>query len=259
LSQQITIIGSGNVASWFAFRMKKAGYSILQVYSHNLKNAELLAATCGAVAIDNLDKLKYDSDLFLFSVKDDYYEKLLGRLKQELPLAVHTAGSISKDIFLGHAKRFGVLYPYQTISKNADFDKITVPVCIESDTPETLDILEKYAGKISSITYPIDEQQRFQLHLAAVFASNFTNALYGIGYDILAKHHIDWNIILPLLQNTLDKTETISPGESQTGPAFRNDTKTIQKQLDAIENEDLKKIYGILTDWIRKSNPNNSK
>jgi predicted short-subunit dehydrogenase-like oxidoreductase (DUF2520 family) len=259
LSQHITIIGSGNVASWFAFKMKKAGYSILQVYSHNLKNAELLAGTCGAEAIDDLDKLRYDSDLFLFSVKDDYYEKLLGQLKQELPLAVHTAGSIGKDIFLGYAKRFGVMYPYQTISKSADFNNLTVPVCIEGNTPETQEILEKYAENISSITYPIDEQQRFQLHLAAVFASNFTNALYGIGYDILVKHHIDRNIILPLLQNTLDKTKTIPPGEAQTGPAFRNDTKTIQKQLAAIENEDLKKIYGILTDWIRKSNPNNSK
>lgn len=252
MSQNITIIGSGNVASWFAFRMKKAGYSILQVYSHNHKNAELLAETCGAEAIDDLDKLKYDSDLFLFSIKDDYYEKLLGQLKQELPLAVHTAGSISKDIFIGYAKRFGVMYPYQTISKNADFDNLTVPVCIEGETPETQEILEKYAGKISSITYSIDEQQRFQLHLAAVFASNFTNALYGIGYDILTAHHIDWKIILPLLQNTLDKTKTIAPRESQTGPASRNDTKTIQKQLDAIEEEDLKKIYSIITEWIKK-------
>jgi len=71
LSKRITIIGSGNVASWFAFKMKKAGYSILQVYSATLKNAQLLANTCGAEAIDNLDKLRYDSDLFLFSVKDD--------------------------------------------------------------------------------------------------------------------------------------------------------------------------------------------
>jgi len=257
LSKRITIIGSGNVASWFAFKMKKAGYSILQVYSATLKNAQLLADTCGAEAIDNLDKLRYDSDLFLFSVKDDCYEPLLRQLTQQLPFAVHTAGSISKDIFQEHAQRYGVLYPFQTISKKADFDQLEVPLCIEGDSIETSAILTEYAGKISSITYPIDEHQRFQLHLAAVFASNFTNALYGIGYEILAKHHIDWNIILPLLQNTLDKIKTIPPKESQTGPAYRNDTKTIQKQLDAIEEEELKKIYNMLTEWIKKSNSKN--
>ncbi|MEG1556032.1 MAG: DUF2520 domain-containing protein [Bacteroidales bacterium] len=248
--QNITIIGSGNVASWFAHQASIAGIRIVQIYSRQLEHAQAIASIYQAQAIDHLKDLSFQSDLFLFSLKDDLYEDILKTIPTILPFAVHTAGSVSLKIFQHHAQNFGVLYPYQTISKTMDFNQMEVPLCVEGNRQETDTELLDFALRLSPRSYLINEEQRFTLHLAAVFASNFTNALYTIAHDILQKQHINWEIILPLLQNTLNKTRNLTPVEAQTGPAVREDFGIMQKQLASLDSPALQIIYRMMSEYI---------
>ena len=100
------------------------------------------------------------------------------------------------------------------------------------------------------VVQKLDESQRMVLHRAAIFGCNFTNAMYSIAYDILQEHHIDWQMIMPLLQNTMEKVKTMNPHEAQTGPAQRGDQNVIQFHLDALQDELLKDIYRVMTDYI---------
>lgn len=245
-----TLIGSGNVASWFADRLKKAKIVIPQIYSRQWEHAKALAESCDAEAVNELEHLRTDSDIYILSVKDDAYEELLQRIPFRMQRAVITAGSVSQSILEGHADCYGVLYPCQSISKGRNYDQLQVPLCIEGDSPITQEILLQFGRQLSPITYAINERQRTALHTAAVFANNFPNALYGISFGILQDAGIEKDTLIPLMQMTLDKVRTMTPEEAQTGPAQRGDTRVIEKQMNSIADKNVRKIYKACTERI---------
>lgn len=255
LSEQkinVSIIGTGNVASWLVFALNRAGISIRQIYGRNLQKCQNLAASCGAEAINDLSELKENSDLYLFSLKDDAYKTVISSVPFRLPMAAITAGSVSQEVLSPIADRFGVFYPYQTLTQGIDFKDIEVPLCIEGNTDEAARFLFGIAQKTSSNVQYINEEQRKRLHLAAVFASNFSNAMYGIGFDLLEQEGIDPKMLLPLLHNTLDKLQTLHPWQSQTGPARRDDKKVMRSHLKALKKSELVKVYKLLSNYIQK-------
>lgn len=257
--KSVSIIGSGNIAHWMVFAMRKAGILVRQIYSRQLNHAKALALPAGAKAIDNLGDLTPDSDLYLFAVKDDSYEGLLQHLPFRLPLAAHTAGSLSIRIFQSYAESYGILYPYQSVSKGMDFEGVEVPLCVEASHAKAEAELLALAKSLSRNVQLLDESQRLVLHRAAIFGCNFTNAMYSISYDILRDHHIDWQMILPLLQNTLDKVKSMNPHEAQTGPARRGDMNVIQKHQEALQDERLKEIYRLMTEYIMSYSDENQR
>ena len=249
--QTVTLIGSGNIAHWMAYAMHKAGIAVKQVYSRQKIHAEALACKYGAEAIDSVSQLKPGSDFYLFVIKDDAFGSLLPQLPFRLPFAAHTGGSLSIHILKEYAEKYGILYPYQSLSKNMCLDGITVPLSVEGNVPEAEQALLALAQRLSAQTAVIPEAQRQVLHRAAVFGCNFTNAMYNIAYDILTENGIDWQMIMPLLQNTLDKVKTMNPREAQTGPAKRGDSNVIRMHENALTDPRLKEMYRMITDYIR--------
>ena len=251
--ETVSLVGSGNIAHWLVYALKKADVDIRQIYSRQLGHAKELAAKAGADAIDNLRDLSPDSDLYIFSVKDDSYETLLSQLPFRLPLAVHTAGSLSIRIFEPYADSYGILYPYQSLNKNMDFANVEVPLSVESNDKMVENELFAFAGRLSSTVQLMGEAQRLVLHRAAIFGCNFTNAMYAIAYDILRENNIDWRMILPLLENTLDKVKTMNPHDAQTGPAKRGDQNIIRMHQEALQDERLREIYRLMSDYIMRN------
>lgn len=246
----VSLIGSGNIAHWLVYAMRKAGVTIRQIYSRLLEHASSLAEKADARAIDHIADLTIGSDLYVFSVKDDSYEDLLSQMTFRMPMAVHTAGSLSMRFFEPYAESYGILYPYQSLNKEMDFEGVEVPLCVEANDEMFGKTLFSFAKRLSSSAQMLDEAQRVVLHRAAVFGCNFTNAMYAIAYDILKEHNIDWQMIQPLLRNTLDKVKQRNPHEVQTGPAIRKDWPVIQRHIDALQDERLKEIYRLMTDYI---------
>lgn len=248
--EKVTIIGSGNIAHWMTYAMRKVGILIPQVYSRTLEHATALAEKCDAEAICRLSDLKPLSDLYLFAVKDDCFDELLPQLPFKLPLAAHTGGSMSIHILENYAENFGIIYPYQSLSKNMDFAGVVVPLSVEGNVKQAEEDLMTLAMKLSNLVSYMDEKQRFVLHRAAIFGCNFTNAMYHIAYDILKKNDIDWQMIIPLLQNTLDKVKVMTPKEAQTGPAKRRDSNVIEMHQSSLSDPRVREIYHLMTEYI---------
>jgi predicted short-subunit dehydrogenase-like oxidoreductase (DUF2520 family) len=246
----ITIIGSGNVASWFGFVLKQKGFTVSQIYGRNRETVTSLAHLTGAEPVYKLSKLCPDSTLYLFALPDDHYTPLLTQIPFTMPLAVHTAGSLSCRVFQEYALHYGVVYPYQTISKNLGFSKLEVPLCVEGDNDSTTDTLLQWAQQLSSIVSVQTEKQRFALHLAAVFGANFTNAMYHIACNLLEEHRINPKMVMPLLRQTLAKVACMSPAEAQTGPAMRGDQQTLIHHTKALGDELLRDIYLAVSQYI---------
>ena len=89
---------------------------------------------------------------------------------------------------------------------------------------------------------------------AAVLINNFTNHLFLEAAEICKNNSLPFELLKPIIKETFEKLEILSPKNAQTGPAIRRDKKTINKHLKLIESPDLKSIYKVFTLAIQKNN-----
>jgi predicted short-subunit dehydrogenase-like oxidoreductase (DUF2520 family) len=250
---RITIIGSGNVATHLSAAFKNAGHAIVQVYSRDMHNASLLAYHVKTEAIDNLEQIKPETDLFVIAVKDDAIEPIAADLVQYNKLIVHTSGATSLQTLQKHTQNAGVFYPLQTFSKTRELNFNTVPLCIEGADEKITSTLNELAYTVSQNVYRVSSEQRKTLHLAAVFACNFPNYLYHVSQQLLAEKQLPFDLLRPLILETAEKIQEHLPADAQTGPAVRNDEKTMASHLEQLhENPDLQAIYQLLSQGIIK-------
>lgn len=245
------VIGAGNVATHIAPALSRR-LKVRQIYSRNLNNAQLLADNIGgAAAIDSLDSLQADLDLYLVSVSDDVIADIV-EATSELTSGIwaHTSGSVSASIFAGK-ENYGVFYPLQTFSKAKVVDISKVPFFIEGNNPETSQLLFDLAESISDTVYYADSDRRKNLHIAAVFACNFANYMWKNADDLLRKEGLDVKVFRSLLQETLDKLEVMSPEDAQTGPARRGDVNIMNTHA-AMLDTDKRELYQNLSNRIMK-------
>ena len=244
------IIGSGNVATHLAKKLSES-VDILQIYSRNLNHARQLADATGAKAIDNIADIKKGADIYIISVNDDAIQEIVSKIGKNDSLWVHTSGSVPMDSLKSLSQHYGVLYPMQTFSKDVPVDMEKVPIFIEGSDDATLEEISRFANKISPNVSLADSEARKKLHIAAVFACNFTNYLWGFSVDILQSIGQHLSVMEPLVKATFEKALQVSPHEGQTGPARRNDTATIQKHLNELQGE-AKELYSLLSQNIIK-------
>jgi len=246
-------IGSGNVATHLALALQAKGVTISQVYSRTQKNAATLADKLNTSYTTDISEVYDKADIYFYALKDGSFRETLKRFDLPDAIHVHTAGSLPMSDFDGMATRYGVFYPLQTFSKEKDVDFSKVPICIEAINTDVQQKLLDLAHLLGSKTYLISSEQRKKLHLAAVFACNFTNYMYDVSSQILENIGVSFEILQPLIMETAEKVQSVVPYKAQTGPAVRFDEKTISRHLRMLKNrKDLKKIYKLLSKDIYK-------
>lgn len=240
-SKRIVLVGAGNVATHLGLALQGAGYSIVQVYSRTETSASVLAELLGVSYTISLEELCPDADLYIVSVKDAVLQSLLPSVVRgrEEALFVHTAGSMPMNVWEGIAPRHGVLYPMQTFSKQREVDFALVSFFIEANRKEDLEYLKGLASSLGSNVYEASTEQRMSLHVAAVFACNFSNHMYALSARLLEKYGMPFESLLPLIDETARKVHQLPPDKAQTGPAVRRDGNVIGKHLDMLADEPL--------------------
>jgi predicted short-subunit dehydrogenase-like oxidoreductase (DUF2520 family) len=256
----VILIGAGNVATHLGMALKTNGIEVLQVYSRTGKSAAALAQKLDCYCTTDVNKILPHADLYIFSVADGALEELLNEFAVENAFVVHTSGSLDMRILGGRNLRYGVLYPLQTFSKKVKLSFSNIPLCIEAQDEEHLMLLMKLGRKISRKVEHITSPQREALHMAAVFACNFTNHLFAIADEILEKQNLSFELLQPLLDETLHKVKTHKPAEVQTGPAVREDHAIMQKHLEKLSAlPAYQKIYNFISQSIIESKGKNTK
>ena len=252
---QIVIIGAGNVATHIGIALTKAGMKPIQIFSKTENNAAKLSFLVNTEYTINPDNIK-DADIYILAIRDSAIKDIIKYPKLQNKFLVHTAGSVSIDVFKDTTSKYGVFYPLQTLKKSLEVDFTKVPMCIEASEEESLLILKKIASKISDNVYFINSDQRKKLHLAAVYVNNFVNHLFAIANDIVEKTGVDKKILLPLIEQTFMNIEKNNPAQIQTGPALRNDISTIEKHLEQLKQfpKIYTDVYKIITESIQSFN-----
>jgi predicted short-subunit dehydrogenase-like oxidoreductase (DUF2520 family) len=248
---KISFIGSGNVAFNLARAFDLSGYQIHQVISRNEQTGKELSGKYAAFFDKDISALMADADFVFLCLPDKTIGSIAAQLKTKGPIIMHCAGSCSLKTISDHVNPAAVFYPLQTFTKDrqADFNKI--PILIEAIDFKTYQAVRDLAFSISNRVVELDSEKRLYLHLAAVIANNFTNHLLAQSEKILKLQQLPFDLLKPLVEETVKKAFEGSPSKNQTGPAVRNDQTTIQKHLEMLrEDENLKMLYQMISDNI---------
>lgn len=244
----VTIIGSGNVAHHLGTALKNKGITISHLWSRTKENAEELAAKLGA-KVTNLNDLP-ENQLAIVCLSDDAIQPTIDKILKNIPIA-YTSGSVNLSQ-ISKRNQLGVFYPLQTISKAVDLDLSEVPFLIEATDANFEGKLVQLAKRISSNVHLINSEQRQKLHHSAVWINNFTNHLIHQAQELTERGNLDFELLQPLLKETIRKVESQSAYDAQTGPARRNDLKTMQKHLNELSGTS-KELYALLSKSIQET------
>lgn len=250
--KKICIVGAGNIAWHLSHALANAGHQIVQVFSRTINHARELAEPLGAAWINHPEAITREAGIYLLCLKDDALAGFLTKVHfPDDAIVAHTAGSQSINLITPYTQNAGVFYPLQTFTKHIPLDLHETPFLIEGQTEMVSQQLVKMAALISEKVYIMNSEQRMALHVAAMFASNFTNHLWALTDRWLTAHHISPQVLAPLMTETLRKALNTSPKEAQTGPARRGDEETMQRHLDLLAHLPLESaIYKLLSKSI---------
>ena len=253
-NKRIALVGAGNVATHLGIALQQAGWQIAQVYSRTEASASELGNRLQVPYVTSVEAICTDADIYIVSVKDDALPVLIPELvKGRNGLFVHTAGSVPMNVWKDHTPCHGVLYPMQTFSKQKPVDFSKVSFFLEGDGGETLVQLRELASSLSGLVYDANSEQRMALHMAAVFACNFTNHMYALSAHLLEKNGLPFEAMLPLIDETARKVHELAPKAAQTGPAIRKDMNVMNKHLDMLSCEPgLKELYEKISKSIQE-------
>ena len=233
---RITIVGQGNVAC-----------NLLHAFEKNGVRAEMVSSRVG------LDALP-ESDVFIYAVRDEALEQVAAQVYAPRALHLHTSGTMPLSVFGDDKPHAGILYFFQSFSKTHLIeDFTTIPVFIEGRNIDDISAIYTLAQTLTPHIYEANQHDRERLHLAGVFANNFTNEMYAIAADILRGTSIPFQALLPLIDQTAEKIHTLSPRDAQTGPARRGDENVMQHHVSLLPNNDLRTLYQLVSKLIQST------
>ena len=245
---KIVIIGTGNIS----YHLCKAiietkNLKLIEVFGRKKNPPKDLFNNISYC--NNIKKIQ-KADLYILCVSDNAISKISDELNiNKNSIVVHTSGSTNMKLLSKH-KNHGIIYPLQTFTSNANVNFSEIPICIETYHQEDLLLLQELGKSISNNVQIVTSTQREHIHLSAVIVNNFVNHLYLIGQDLLVNQSLTFDILKPLIFETATKIKNISPHKTQTGPAKRNDLKTIEKQLHLLKDSPYQELYKNITNSI---------
>jgi len=254
VAYHISFVGAGNVAWHLAPALENVGHFVKEVYTPDGKSAKkLMGNLYDAEVKTDLDFSHSQSQIFVLAVPDDAIQKIAQEIiLPDQSLLVHTSGNKGLDVLeYSSASATGVFYPLQTFSKNRKVDFDQIPFLLESENKEASKILNSLAKSLSKNVQIVSTSQRKQMHLAAVFACNFTNHMMAISEKVMTNAQLDFSLLHPLILETVEKALKHSPQSVQTGPAKRGDLETLDKHMEMLQSdENIQEIYRLISQNI---------
>lgn len=252
----VSFIGAGNLAWHLAPALDNTDFAVREVYSPTKKHAaEIVSRLYEATVMDSLDFSESSSKIFIIAVADDAIEEVVQEIVlPENSFLVHTSGSQPLSVLeYAATENVGVFYPLQTFTKGKKMEFRETPVFIESANSETEKMLMNMAKTITKNVRKISSENRLALHVAAVFASNFVNHMLAVAQEILKDNKLDFELLKPLIAETVNKSLAIKPDKAQTGPARRGDLEILDSHTEFLEeqgDEQITEIYKLISQHI---------
>lgn len=249
---KICIIGSGNIAHFMGKKLVHSEHTILQVISPNIEHAKKLADVLHCEFDNSIANINEQVDVVILAINDDALKNLESNEFLKSKIVIHTAGSVSLNEVKHISDKVACIWTVYSISKANLPNSNKIPLAINFSSNEIKESVLAIANSISTNLFFLNDEQKSIAHLSAVFVNNFSNHLYTIAEKLLNKQEIPFDILIPIIKNTVEKLNDHSPFENQTGPAIRNDKKTMEKHQNLLSNDE-KLIYELISNSIKST------
>jgi predicted short-subunit dehydrogenase-like oxidoreductase (DUF2520 family) len=256
---KIVLIGSGNVAWNLGRLFVHHKHEVVQIISRNAQTATELAYELNTESANYFSIINKQADIYIITVNDDAIDNIANELLGLNKLVVHTSGAMNMDILAKCTNTYGVLYPLQSLVYGAK-ELPEIPFLIQGNTNEVKNKLTEFAATLSPQVLKISDEEKIELHVAAVFVNNFTNHLYVLAQQWCKEHNLDFSLLLPLIKETTDRVlaEKNNPNmrlrDLQTGPAIRNDKVAIAKHKELLKAHPyMLSLYELMTNGITQN------
>jgi Domain of unknown function (DUF2520)/NADP oxidoreductase coenzyme F420-dependent len=249
----IILIGSGNTATILGRKSLAAGHRIVQVYSRQEEHAGRLAKPLNSRYTSSVTAIEKKADLMIVALSDDAILPFI-RAAGEINVPVaHTGGAVQLDAAKNPGDSYGVIWPLQSLRR--EIERLpTLTLLVDANKPESREVFMLFAHTVAETVLEADDQTRLKYHLVATLVNNFTNYLFAVAEKFCEKENISFSVLQPLMEETVMRMRNISPSETQTGPAIRNDRLTLDKHLQILKAyPDLLRIYEMFTTEIQKT------
>jgi len=251
---KVVMIGSGNVSWHLCKRMLEQGFELIQVVNLRSGKFHECFQSLGIPLISSAKEIATDADFYFLCVQEDQLSHLELPAFSPQAILIHTAGSVEMDVLKKYGIHYGCIYPLQTLSigKEVDFEK--VPLLVEASEKATSEKMMTIAHMLSKTVRYCNSVERAELHLAAVLVNNFSNHLYQMADEYLQEKGLPFELLKPLIKETVAKLDALSPLQAQTGPAKREATLIMQKHMQMLSSHpQWAAIYQLLSDSIMRN------
>ncbi len=246
----VSIIGTGNVANILGRKIVGAGHKVLEVVGRDVNRTIQLAELLNSMGISNIQKTSRLVDLYIIAVSDSSIIEIAANLQVNNKLVVHTAASVSKELLKNCSCNYGVIYPVQSLRKEVIHLPV-IPVLVDGSSEEVKSNLFKFSSTWADNVSFANDDERLKLHIGAVVVNNFTNHLFTYTEEYCRNERLEFNILYPLIKETIERLKDNDPSSLQTGPAVRHDLETIKKHLSILsKNPAMAKLYKFMSDDI---------
>ncbi len=251
MGYRIGFIGAGKVAWHLAPALTRSGHEVIQVISRSAVSAQRLGDRLNCLHSNRITDLVKDAEILFLTVPDHALIEIINDISDYRGLVVHTSGTFSPLRFACQKYKHGGLYPLQTFTIGRPIDLSEVPVFIEGSEPAVVEVIRGLAEGFTKQVLDLSFEERRWIHLAAVWANNFTNFMLTEAYGIMNQRLQNPEWLAPLIRETFEKALSISPERAQTGPAIRTDDITIQKHMNMLADQpDRQELYRLITNLI---------
>ena len=225
---RIVIIGAGNVGTNLHHALELKGIKADLVHAR-----PLIASSQQPIANGQ------QPDVYIYTVADNALEEVVAKVHAPKALHIHTSGTMPIEVFGEDKPHAGVLYFFQSFSKEQLIDDWSgIPCFYEGKSIDDVAAIYSLAQCLTSRIYEADRHDRERLHIAGIFANNYTNLMYRIAAEVLKDTHIPFEALLPLIDQTAAKVHTMSPKDAQTGPAARGDGDVILHHSEILNRKE---------------------
>ncbi len=245
MTMDIALIGPGKVGCAIARRLHQAGYPITAVIGRDLARTIDACNFIGCSEKIASTKLRSagSANAVLLAVPDDQILELAITLQQQVSFSpaqtlIHFSG-VHAAALMRSAKTTAAnlsippLLPFA--SRALASEKLTGCPCALEGDQTTLALGEELISAFDGQPFRIASSHKALYHASACIASNFLVSLLASATELLAECGIEQEhatqLLLPLVQASLDNVAQFGPQQGLTGPIVRGDTGTVDAHL----------------------------
>jgi predicted short-subunit dehydrogenase-like oxidoreductase (DUF2520 family) len=251
---KLGIVGTGNVAWHLSKKFIESGLNLTRLYGRQSRKPETFAHMKESVYRVLSDDVP-DVDVLILAVQDGAVSELAQRFKRFDGIICHTSGTVNLQALQSedYSSRAGIFYPLYSFKMGKELDWRRIPILLEAESQEVLHVLMELAKALGAVATTASSEARAHYHVAAVFANNYTNYMYDLAESYLSAKGLELDVLFPIIRQTAERISQETPKQVQTGPALRNDLRTLKKHEDALkEFPEMLKVYQFLADCIKE-------